>query len=103
MPPYAPSQACESLGRHRDRGGPLQHWHSNLVHECTKLHLSPARVRVGADIATAEAPYHTGKQQVVGANGPAQGLPGEWVNYRTAQPILRWLPSKQAEWIGDNY
>ena len=29
----------------------------------------------------------------------------EWVEYkyRKAHPILRWLPSKLAEWIGDNY
>ena len=28
----------------------------------------------------------------------------EWVtyNYRTSHSILRWLPSKLAEWIGDN-
>ena len=41
----------------------------------------------------------------VGANDPAQGQPGEWVNYAytTAHPILRWLPSKLAEWIGDDY
>lgn len=30
---------------------------------------------------------------------------GEWIGYkyRKAHPILRWLPSKLAEWIGDNY
>jgi hypothetical protein len=30
---------------------------------------------------------------------------GEWTTYkyRTAHPILRWLPTKLAEWIGDNY
>ena len=29
----------------------------------------------------------------------------EWVSYpyRIAHPILRWLPSKLAEWIGDNF
>ena len=28
----------------------------------------------------------------------------EWVaiQYRTARPVLRWLPSKLAEWIADN-
>ena len=28
----------------------------------------------------------------------------EWVSYqyRTAHPILRWLPSKLAEWLGEN-
>ena len=54
-------------------------------------------------MATAEAP---GVQQLVGAHGdPDQGQSGEWVNYayRAAHPILRWLPSKLAEWIGDNY
>ena len=52
-------------------------------------------------MATLEAP---GDQQVVGG-GPDQGQSGEWVNYpyRAAHPILRWLPSKLAEWIGDNY
>jgi hypothetical protein len=30
---------------------------------------------------------------------------GEWISYqyRTAHPILRWLPTKLAEWIGDIY
>jgi len=30
---------------------------------------------------------------------------GEWTTYqyRTAHPILRWLPTKLAEWIGDIY
>ena len=54
-------------------------------------------------MATAEAP---GVQQVVGAHGdPDQGPSSEWINYayRAAHPILRWLPSKLAEWIGDNY
>ena len=69
--------------------------------QCLDIHLlKPARV--WADIATAEAP---GNQQVVGANSPAQVPRGEWVNYayRTAHPILRWLPSKMAEWIGYIY
>ena len=46
--------------------------------QCLNIHLlEPARV--WGDIRTAEAP---GNQQVVGANGdPAQGPPGEWVNY----------------------
>ena len=54
-------------------------------------------------MATAEAP---GVQQVVGAHGdPDQGPSGEWINYayRAAHPILRWLPSKLAEWIGGNH
>ena len=40
-----------------------------------------------------------------GGRYPDQGPSGEWVNYayRAAHPILRWLPSKLAEWIGDNY
>ena len=30
--------------------------------------------------------------------------PPEWLEYvyRTAHPALRWLPSKLAEWIGEN-
>jgi len=34
-----------------------------------------------------------------------QNLPGEWIEYRyrAAHPILRWLPTKLAEWIGDIY
>ena len=40
------------------------------------------------------------KQVLAGDNGR-----GEWTTYqyRTAHPILRWLPTKLAEWIGDNY
>ena len=36
---------------------------------------------------------------------PDAAADGEWVTYpyREAHPILRWLPSKLAEWIGDNY
>ena len=74
--------------------------HHNQGKKCLDIHvLKPARV--WADIASAGAP---GNQQVVSANCPAQGQPGEWVNYayRTALPILIWLPSNLAEWIGDN-
>ncbi len=30
--------------------------------------------------------------------------PPKWLEYvyRTAHPVLRWLPSKLAEWIGEN-
>lgn len=70
--------------------------------QCLDIHLlKPAKV--WAEIATDAAP---GNLQVVGAHGdPVQGPSGEWIDYtyRTAHPILRWLPSKLAEWIGDNY
>jgi len=70
--------------------------------QCLDIHLlKPARV--WADIATDAAP---GDQQLVAASGdPAQGPSGEWIDYayRRAHPILRWLPSKLAEWIGDIY
>lgn len=34
-----------------------------------------------------------------------QNLPAEWIEYpyRSKHPILRWLPTKLAEWIGDIY
>ena len=71
--------------------------------QCLDIHLLKPAI-VWAEVATAAA---LGNQQVLGANGPAQEPPGEWVNcaYRTAHPqaILRWRPSKLAEWIGDNY
>jgi hypothetical protein len=55
---------------------------------------------VWADIAAEHAP---GGQQLI---GDAQDQPGgAWASYRyrNAHPILRWLPTKLAEWIGDNY
>jgi hypothetical protein len=59
--------------------------------------------RVWAEIAAANAP---GSQQVVGnAAQDDQPAAGAWIAYpyRTVHPILRWLPTKLAEWIGDNY
>ena len=59
--------------------------------------------REWARTATAEAAVN---QQMVGAYcDPAHGSSGKWVNYahRTAHPILHWLSSKLAKWIGDNY
>ena len=52
--------------------------------QCLDIHLLKPAI-VWAEVATAAAP---GNQQVLGANGPAQGPPGEWVNcaYRTAHP-----------------
>ena len=43
---------------------------------------------------------------MLGVGGaPDAAADGEWVTfpYREAHPILRWLPSKLDEWIGDNY
>ncbi len=33
-----------------------------------------------------------------------QASPHKWLEYmyRTAHPVLRWLPTKLAEWIGEN-
>jgi hypothetical protein len=33
-----------------------------------------------------------------------QACPPKWLEYiyRTAHPVLRWLPTKLAEWIGEN-
>jgi hypothetical protein len=58
--------------------------------------------RVWADVAAAHTP---GDQQVVGDAAHDNEPAGEWITYpyRTAHPILRWLPTKLAEWIGDNY
>lgn len=64
--------------------------------ECLDIHLlKPARA--WAEFATDIAP---GCEQVLAGD---EG--GEWISYqyRTAHPILRWLPTKLAEWIGDNY
>jgi hypothetical protein len=57
--------------------------------------LKPARA--WAEFATDIAP---GCEQVLAGD---EG--GEWISYqyRTAHPILRWLPTKLAEWIGDIY
>ena len=61
--------------------------------------------RVLAEHAAEHAP---GNQQVVGnaAQESQDDQPaGKWIayQYRTAHPILRWLPTKLAEWVGDNY
>ena len=63
--------------------------------ECLDVHLLK-QARAWAKLASEE-----GDCQVVGAQASA----GQWVTYkyREAHPILRWLPSKLAEWIGDNY
>ena len=70
--------------------------------ECLDIHLlKPAQA--WAQMATDLCP---GSQQVLGVGGaPDAAADGEWVTYqyREAHPILRWLPSKLAEWIGDNY
>ena len=70
--------------------------------ECLDIHLlKPAQA--WAQMATDHGP---GSQQVLGVGGaPDAAADGEWVTYpyREAHPILRWLPSKLAEWIGDNY
>ena len=66
--------------------------------ECLDIHLlKPAQV--WAQMATEHCP---GSQQVLGVGDAPDG---QWVTYRyrNAHPILRWLPSKLAEWIGDNY
>ena len=66
--------------------------------ECLDIHLlKPAQV--WAQMATEHCP---GNQQVLGVGDAPDG---QWVTYpyRNAHPILRWLPSKLAEWIGDNY
>ena len=38
------------------------------------------------------------------AMSDAQASPPQWLEYiyRTANPALRWLPTKLAEWIGEN-
>lgn len=58
--------------------------------------------RVWAEVAAAHAP---GSQQVVGDAAQDDQPDGDWIAYpyRTVHPILRWLPTKLAEWIGDNY
>jgi hypothetical protein len=58
--------------------------------------------RVWAEVAFKHAP---GSQQVICNAAKDDQLAGEWIHYlyRTAHPILRWLPTKLAEWIGDNY
>ena len=38
------------------------------------------------------------------ATSDTQASAPEWLEYiyRTAHPVLRWLPTKLAEWIGEN-
>ena len=67
--------------------------------ECLDIHLlKPARS--WAEIAREHA-----VQEVLDAGHDGGEGQGEWVTYqyRAQHPILRWLPSKLAEWIGDNY
>lgn len=72
------------------------HYHGK---ECLDIHLlKPSRA--WAEVATDHV-----DGQVVDAGALEHAQDGEWVTYkyREAHPILRWLPSKLAEWIGDNY
>ena len=76
--------------------GAFRHYFSGK--QCLDIHLlKPSQA--WAQVATDEGPDNL---QVLGAGA---GAGGEWVTYpyRVAHPILRWLPSKLAEWIGDNY
>ena len=69
------------------------HFHGK---ECLDIHLLKA--------AAHEAVAHPEQGLIPFAD--VGNLPGpEWVTYpyRTAHPILRWLPSKLAEWIAENY
>ena len=62
--------------------------------------LKPARV-----LAAGHQPVDTLPSDIVYRDEDGQNLPAEWIEYRyrAAHPILRWLPTKLAEWIGDIY
>ena len=96
---HAPQGHCPKTKAGSKRAAFRHHYNGK---ECLDLHLlKPAQA--WAQMATDHGP---GSQQVLGVGGaPDAAADGEWVTYpyREAHPILRWLPSKLAEWIGDNY
>jgi len=71
--------------------------------EVLDIHLlKPARFLAEGQLADQDAMLFHEDQARPGA--PSGSESEEWVEYpyRTAHPIIRWLPSKLAEWIAEN-
>ncbi len=95
---FSPAGALANTKLGRNSSG-THHRYSGK--ECLDIHCFKSS-RVWADVA---AEHASGSQQVIGNTAPDDQPAGELIAYlyRAAHPILRWLPTKFAEWIGDNY
>jgi hypothetical protein len=69
-------------------------WHSLLMHPSRRASASDADEDFRSDLASHDLVGTTLPQTT---SQQASAYP-----YRTAYPILRWLPTKMAEWNGDN-